>query len=382
MHPTSRRMRVSSRSGPPLRYTAATCGPVYRRRRPTLTPLYPLVQRHLETFLAQAAESDPMGDGVASWVERDFRAYLRCGILAHGFARARCAGCGYDFLIAFSCASRGACPSCNARRMVETAAHLVDHVLPPLPVRQWVLSVPKRLRPFLHHNPAIASAVLRIFLRAIRTTLRRASPGAGPGAQIGAISFLHRFGASLNAHFHFHVCVIDGVFSEDAEGSVQFHEATHLTASDLGELQHTLRHRVLGYFHRRGLLERHVTDDMLTWQASGGFSIDASVHIPARDRAGLERLLRYCARPPFALERLEANGHGAAGGERIVYRLPHPAPDGSTALSFTPLEFLERLALLIHPPRIHRHRYHGVLAPGVPTEGGSQAQVSGHRARA
>ena len=121
---------------------------------------------------------------------------------------------------------------------------------------------------------------------------------------------------------------------------------------------------------------------MLTWQASGGFSIDASVHIPARDRAGLERLLRYCARPPFALERLEATGDGAPGGERIVYRLSHPAPDGTTALSLTPLEFLERLALLIHPPRIHRHRYHGVLAPGVPTEGGSKTQVSGHRARA
>ena len=134
---------------------------------------------------------------------------------------------------------------CNARRMVETAAHLVDRVLPPLPVRQWVLSVPKRIRPFLHHNPAIAGAVLRIFLRAIRTTLRQVSPGASPGAHIGAVSFLHRFGSSLNAHFHFHVCVIDGVLGEDPEGSVQFHEATHLTASDWGKLQHTVRHRVL-----------------------------------------------------------------------------------------------------------------------------------------
>ncbi len=42
-----------------------------------------------------------MGDSVPSWVERDFRAYLRCGILAHGFARARCSSCGYDFLTAF-----------------------------------------------------------------------------------------------------------------------------------------------------------------------------------------------------------------------------------------------------------------------------------------
>ncbi len=100
-------------------------------------------------------------------------------------------------------------------------------------------------------------------------------------------------------------------------------------------------------------------------EASGGFSIDASVHIAARDRAGLERLLRYCARPPFALERLVATGSGASAGERVVYRLPRPAPDGAMALSLTPIEFLERLALLIHPPRIHRHRYHGVLAPNA-----------------
>jgi hypothetical protein len=140
--------------------------------------------------------------------------------------------------------ARGKTP--DVRRMVETAAHLVDHVLP---VRQWVLSVPKRIRPFLHHNPTIAGAVLHIFVRAIRTRLRQASPGAGPDAQIGSISFLHRFGSFLYAHFHFHVCVIDGVFCEDPKGSVQFYEATHLTVSDWDQLQQTVRHRVLRYLH-------------------------------------------------------------------------------------------------------------------------------------
>ena len=59
-----------------------------------------------------------------------FRRYLECGILAHGFARAHCEECGYDFLIAFSCKGGGVCPSCNTRRMVETAAHLADHIFP------------------------------------------------------------------------------------------------------------------------------------------------------------------------------------------------------------------------------------------------------------
>ena len=127
-----------------------------------------------------------------------------------------------------------------------------------------------------------------------------------------------------------------------------------------------MHHRLLRYTSTAAVcLERHVTDDKLTWHASGGFSVDASVHIAACDRAGLERLLRYCARPPLALERIEATSYGATGGERIVYRLPHPAPGGGTALSLAPLEFLERLAPLIPPPRIHRHRYHGVLAPNA-----------------
>ena len=66
----------------------ATSQPIYRPRRPTTTPLYPVVQHHLETFLPRATEADPMGFGPPAWVERSLRSYLRCGILAHGFARA------------------------------------------------------------------------------------------------------------------------------------------------------------------------------------------------------------------------------------------------------------------------------------------------------
>jgi hypothetical protein len=98
---------------------------------------------------------------------------------------------------------------------------------------------------------------------------------------------------------------------------------------------------------------------MAGWHHGGGFSLDASVRIEGQDRAGLERLLHCCARPPFALERLEQ-----LRDDQFIYRLPQP--DGRTELRLTPLQLLERLAALIPPPRLHRRRYHGVLAPNSP----------------
>ena len=335
--------------------TPGACA-VYRRRRPERTPLYRTVQGHLQTYLALA--QDAQGGGAPAYVEGEFRRYLECGILAHGFARARCGECGRDFLIAFSCKGRAVCPSCNARRMAETAAHLVDQVFPPLPVRQWVLSVPKRLRYFLQHEPEAISAVLHIVLRVIEARLRQGS-GCARG-RLGAVSFVQRFGSALNAHVHFHCCVIDGVFFADPDGQVEFAEAA-ATAEDLAAVQQQVRRRVLRWFARAGHLDAADASDMASWDHGGGFSLDASVRIEGADRSGLERLLRYCARPPFALERLEQTSH-----EQLVYRFDKPQPDGRTQLRLTPLELLERLAALIPPPRVHRHRYHGVLAPNAP----------------
>lgn len=62
--------------------------------------------------------------------------------------------------------------------MVETAAHLTDHVFPHLPVWQWVLSVPKRMRYFLQRDDEVLDAALRIFMRAIERSLHRCIPGA------------------------------------------------------------------------------------------------------------------------------------------------------------------------------------------------------------
>ena len=113
----------------------------YQRHRPDETTLYHVVQAHLVTFLA-FVDIETGGAGLPTFVTDEFDAFLACSILTHGFLRPRCNGCAEEQLVAFSCKRRGICPSCGTRRMAEAAAHLVDHVIPKVPVRQWVLSFP------------------------------------------------------------------------------------------------------------------------------------------------------------------------------------------------------------------------------------------------
>jgi hypothetical protein len=193
---------------------------------------------------------------------------------------------------------------------------------------------------------------------------------------------------SLNHHVHLHACVTDGVFVRAAadpgcDAPPTFLPARPVTAADLAALTERVRRRVIRWFRRAGLIDAAAAADMLAWQNSG-FSVDASVRITLIDRdvpsyfQSLEHLLRYCARPPFALERLSVIRGPDGRIARISYVLPRhkaaswvgpgrgrkstrPGANGVVALS--PFEFLDRLADLVPPPRKHRHRYHGVFAP-------------------
>jgi hypothetical protein len=118
--------------------SAATPGKpkLYNPRHPQRTLLYQTIAQHYESWLELvcAGQFDGQGDhhSPKPYVRQAFRKYLECGIFAHGFARARCDDCGHDYFVAFSCKGRGVCPSCNTRRMVQTGAHLRDHVFPRL----------------------------------------------------------------------------------------------------------------------------------------------------------------------------------------------------------------------------------------------------------
>ncbi len=66
-----------------------------------------------------------------------------------------------------ACKKRGVCPSCGARRMVDVAAHWVDHVIPDVPVRQWVLSLPHRIRYLVGYDAKLLGEVRALFMRAV-----------------------------------------------------------------------------------------------------------------------------------------------------------------------------------------------------------------------
>jgi hypothetical protein len=166
----------------------------YRRREPEKTLLHAVVRSRLEPFLAAARDRSSSGRGLPAYVERDLRAYLDCGILAHGFARIRCPDCGFERLVAFSCKAR-TCPSCNARRMEDAADHLAKNKFPEVPVRQWVLSFPRRVRFLAARDPKVASRLLELFTRVLFGWQRRAARRLGVAdPRTAGVTAVQRFG--------------------------------------------------------------------------------------------------------------------------------------------------------------------------------------------
>lgn len=179
----------------------------YSRRKPEDTVLYQVLQQHLDSYIA---EHEADGRFLPAFVKGTLSAYLDCGILSRGFLRARCGGCGFEAPVALSCKRRGVCTSCGASRMNQAAAHLVDFVFPEVAVRQWVLSVPLKLRYLMAYDQSLCKEVLKVFVRTVFEWLRRKSKrqyrlGTTMGLQCGAIAFIQRADSSLALNVHFHV---------------------------------------------------------------------------------------------------------------------------------------------------------------------------------
>jgi hypothetical protein len=366
--------------------------------------VYQVVRDHFETFRRVAAELRDR-DGLPRFVEEEFRALLRCGLLAGGFARFHCDDCGHDRLVPFSCKGRAVCASCGGRRMAERAAHLVDQVLPAVPIRQWVLTLPYRLRYRLAWDHDLCKLVARTAVGTILGFLQHQAREAGvPDGRGGAVAIVQRCGSALNLNPHLHLLVLDGVFVRHGEG-IAFWSAPPLTALDVAEVLATIVPRVRRRLERRGTTptdEEADTPDLWAEAAPGlaglaaasvqgrvalgpraggrprrcgtlrvpderpttgpaharqeDFDLHAATRVPAHASERLDRLCRYVLRPPVAQDRLAFTADG-----QVRLQLTHPWADGTTHLLLDPIELLERLAVIIPRPRINLILYHGVL---------------------
>ena len=381
----------------------------YQPRSPEDTVLHQLVVEHLETFLDEAASRDG-GVGVPAFVERAFRKLIGCGCLGQGFARVRCTSCGFERLLPSSCKARGICSSCAGRRMTELSAHLVDSVIPIVPVRQWVLTLPYPVRYWIAWNHDRAREILSAFLEELLGFYRRRAQELGiTDGRTGAVTVIQRCGSALNLNPHFHTLGLDGVFTRGSDGTLDFHPISALGDEDVAEVLAGVRERVLRILHREGVLgedESNFQLDILSerspslagiysasvlgrvsmGQRSGrrvmrigsdpdspwvvsrtplqahleGFDLHAAVSVGAEDRDRLERLCRYVLRPPVVQDRLELLDDG-----RVLLELKTPFWDGTTHVAYEPLEFMEKLAAIIPKPRINLLLYHGVLGPNA-----------------
>jgi hypothetical protein len=388
----------------------------YEPRDPSRTVLYHVIADHLETFLA-SLDADPDATGLPAYVEREFYDYLRCGILAHGFLRLGCDTCPKELLLPFSCKRRGFCPSCAARRMAQTAAHLVTCVIPWVPTRQWVVSVPVPLRYWMAGSQELTAQVHTI----VRTTIaqyyvNQAVKGGRERQQVqpGSVTFIQRFGSALNLHLHFHCVFLEGVYCDRTEASLKprFVKIEPPTDTDIADVIQKISRRVIRKLRHLGYLEAGIDDAVATGYdplldhepalartmaasvqqriacgeragqpvrriGSGfghegeaprltgprcasvnGFSLHANTEIPAHRRDQLEQLIRYTARGAVSLERLQEDTNGD-----LVYTFTHPWADGTTGIRLSPLELLEKLAALVPLPHVHLVRYGGGLAP-------------------
>lgn len=233
----------------------------YKRHQPEQTLLYQIVEQYYPEFLSHLSQSDKT---LPHYVQSEFEEYLKCGRLGFGFLRVQCGSCHQEQLVAFSCKRRGFCPGCEARRMVESAALLVDSVLPLKPIRQWVLSVPFALRCLLSSEPQVLGRALGVVARAISSFLIKKTGFTHKTAKTGAVTLIQRFGSALNLNVHFHMLFLDGVYEiTDSADRYHFHAIETPTLKEMSALLHRISERLARVLEREGFLERDVGPDCL-----------------------------------------------------------------------------------------------------------------------
>lgn len=392
-------------------HAATTQQYIYRRRRPEETVLYKTLAANLETFIA---DREAEGHPAPVRVIKELRDYLECGILQYGFLRIVCPTGDYETAVPFSCKGRGFCPSCFGKRGAEAVEHLVDHVLPHAPYRQWVLTFPFALRFWLAANNKLLSKINKVATSEIGKFYAKKAKAEGVAAPLpGAITFIQRSGSALNAALHLHILSIDGVYSTPEADRLKPHLRAIAGPSDedVGIVVEKIAKRTVRLLRRHGYLDidpdfvmRPDADDMFQGNTAitaalgasvqnkiafgpragqyvrklgkgfgfegesplvkgikcatvNGFNLQAATYVGPEQRHRLEELVAYMTRPPLANDRLSVGENG-----NLIYKMKRTFSDGTQAILLSPMELIEKLCAMVPPPRAHQQLYTGVFS--------------------
>jgi hypothetical protein len=289
--------------------------------------------------------------------------------------------------------------------MCATAANLIEHVLPEVALRQWVLTFPFGWRRRLSHDGVLLRVLTRIFVETVHRFYVRHTGNHGESlVKGGAVTVVQRTSSDLRLNPHLHVVFLDGVYREEG-AELEWQPLSHLQTRDVGGVLESSVRRMARYLRRRSaiaatidvgaddpagkdddaegeqrlaasavcgqtppagpqwlrglasLVPRALAFDKPLCASLDGFTLHAATRAGALDTAGREALLRYILRPPIAQERVEPTKEGLV---RIVLKRAYA--DGTVAVEMDPLSLLCRLATSVPPPRYHTVKYAGVLA--------------------
>jgi len=247
--------------------------------------------------------------------------------------------------------------------MAESAAHLVDHVFPEAPVRQWVLTFPFPLRFLLAAEPKVLTDVLAVVQRGISTFLiRRAGLTVSSGAKTGAVTLIQRFGSALNLNPHLHMLFLDGAYTFSGSRA-SFHRARRPQPDELLQLLDSLSRRIVRLLERRGLLIAEPQYPALDLDVGSALDQIQAASVQYRIAVGPHagrKALTLCSVPPV----------DDKTGPNLLAHVTGFSLHAATVCEAHQRTKLERLcryitclAALVPRPRLNLTRFHGVFAP-------------------
>jgi hypothetical protein len=251
--------------------------------------------------------------------------------------------------------------------VVVFGEELCENVLKYVPHRQWVFSIPKRLRIYFMFDRSLLAKLSLCAWKVLNLYLTQAVPY--DDAKAGAVVAVQSFGDFQNFHPHLHVLATDGCFY--SEGSFRVNPTPNPK-----DLEGMFRYEVFKMLKAEGKINDAVIENMMQWHHSG-FNVYCGDAIWPHNQEGLENLARYIIRASFSQERMTyIPAHESSDGTaKVVYE----SKDGRTQKTFDALDWLALLTTHIPNKNEQMVRYYGYYSNksrGLRTKAGKDSEVA------